>query len=81
MAVAKLAGKTKIVATRCSSFDAAPRPSIVLQISNFLDGLTYRRAPFEGAQETLANAVSISTSGHRFYIVGEGETFVFQLIS
>jgi len=79
MAVSKLEGKTKIVATKIlgsAQGGAAPFhriaeihfPSMsVLQVC----------AASEGAKQTIANAVSISTGGPPIFIVAEEETFVF----
>jgi len=79
MAVAKLAGKTKIVATRVlSSAKGGSAPFHRIADIHFPSMSALQAcAASEGARETLANAVSISTGGPPIFIVAEGETFTF----
>jgi len=79
MAVAKLAGKTKIVATRVlSSAKGGSAPFHRIAEIHFPSMSALQAcAASEGARETLANAVSISTGGPPIFIVAEGETFTF----
>jgi len=79
MAVAKLAGKTKIVATRVlSSAKGGSAPFHRIAEIHFPSMSALQAcAASEGARETLANAVSISTGGPPIFIVAEEETFTF----
>ena len=78
MAVAKLAGKTKIVATRVLSSPAGKPPFHRVAEVYFpsMEALEHCAAS-EGGKETIANAVSISSGGARVFLVAEEETFVF----
>ena len=79
MAVDRLAGKTKIVATKVSSSaqgGLAPFHRIAEIHFPSMSAL-HACAAYEGAQETLANTFSISIGGHGFFIGAEEETFVF----
>jgi hypothetical protein len=79
MAVAKLAGKTKIVATKVLSSaqgGLAPFHRIAeIHFPSMSDLQTC--AASKGAQETIANATSISSGGPPIFIVAEEETFTF----
>jgi len=79
MAVAKLAGKTKIVATRVlSSAKGGSAPFHRIAEIHFPSMSALQAcAASEGARETLANAVSTSTGGPPIFIVAEEETFTF----
>ncbi len=79
MAVDRLVGKTKIVATRVlSSAQGGSAPFHRIAEIHFpsMSDLEVCAAS-EGAKETLANAVSISTGGPPIVIVAEEDTFVF----
>ena len=79
MAVAKLAGKTKIVATKVlSSAQGGPAPFHRIAEIHFPSMLDLQTcAASKGAQETIANAISISSGGPPIFIVAEEETFTF----
>ena len=79
MAVAKLAGKTKIGATKVlSSARGGPAPFHRIAEIHFPSMSDLQAcAASDGAKETLANAVSISTGGPPIFIVAEEETFAF----
>lgn len=79
MAVDRLAGKTKIVATKVlSSAQGGLAPFHRIAEIHFPSmAALHACAASEGAQETLANAVSISTGGPPIFIVAEEATFVF----
>lgn len=79
MAVNKLVGKTKIVATMIlNSAQGGPAPFHRIAEIHFPSMPALQEcAASEGAKETLANAVSISTGGPPIFIVAEEETFEF----
>jgi uncharacterized protein (TIGR02118 family) len=79
MAVSKLAGKTKIVATKVlASVQRATAPfHRVAEIHFPSISALQACAATEGAKDTLANAVSISTGGPPIFLVAEEETFAF----
>lgn len=79
MAVDKLAGKTKIVATKVrSSAEGGPLPFHRIAEIHFSSmSALHKCAASEGAKETFANAVSISTGGPPIFIVAEENTFLF----
>jgi len=79
MAVDRLAGKTRIVATKVlSSAQGGAAPFHRITEIHFPSMSALQAcADSEGAKETLANAVSISTGGPPIFIVAEEETFVF----
>jgi uncharacterized protein (TIGR02118 family) len=79
MAVDRLAGKTKIVATKVlSSAQGGAAPFHRITEIHFPSMSALQAcADSEGAKETLANAVSISTGGPPIFIVAEEETFMF----
>jgi uncharacterized protein (TIGR02118 family) len=78
LAVEKLKGKTKIVATRVlGSPNGKPAFHRIVEIHfpsiQDLDAC----AASEGGKETLANAVSISSGGAPIFLVAEEDTFEF----
>ena len=79
MAVAKVAGKTKIVATKVlSSASGGPGPFHRIAEIHFPSMSALQTcAASKGVEETIANAVSISSGGPPIFIVAEEETFVF----
>ena len=78
MAVAKLGGKSKIVATKIldSPQGLAPFHRIAEIYFPSMQALEACAAS-EGGKETLANAVKISTGGTPIFLVAEEETFTF----
>ena len=78
MAVKKLAGKTKIVATRVlGSPQGKPAFHRIAEIHFPSMEALEACASSEGCKQTLANAVSISSGGAPIFLVAEEETFVF----
>jgi len=79
MAVAKLAGKTKIVATKVlGSVQGGPAPFHRIAEIHFPSMSDLQTcAASKGTQETIANAISISSGGPPIFIVAEEETFIF----
>jgi uncharacterized protein (TIGR02118 family) len=78
MAVEKLSGKTKIVATKV--VDTAQSPSKFHRIAeiHFPSMQSLKAcAASEGGQQVLANAVSISTGGPPVVLIAEEEIFNF----
>lgn len=78
MAVEKLAGKTKLVATRvlASPVGTPAFHRIVEVYFPSMDALQ-RCAASQGGQETLAHAKAISTGGPPVVLVAEEEVFTF----
>lgn len=78
MAVAKLGGKTKIVATKVLSSPqgAAPFYRIAEVYFPSMQALEACAAS-EGGKQTLANAVSISSGGTPIFLIAEEQTFAF----
>jgi len=78
MAVAKLEGKTKIVATRIlqSPQGTAPLHRIAEIYFPSMEALQ-RCAASQGAADTLANAAKISTGGPPIVLIAEEEVFEF----
>src|SRR5579864_5183627 len=78
MAVDKLAGKTKIVATKVLSSPqgAAPFYRIAEVYFPSMQALEACAAS-EGGKQTLANAVSISSGGTPIFLIAEEQTFAF----
>jgi len=78
MAVAKLAGKTKIVATRVLGSPSGEPPFHRIAEVYFpsMEALE-QCAASEGGKQTIGNAVSISSGGAPVFLVAEEETFVF----
>jgi len=82
MAVEKLAGKTKIVATKITASPQGDPPfhriaEIYFPSRSALEAC----AATLGAQETLANAAKISTGGAPLILIAEEETFTFNQIA
>ena len=82
MAVEKLAGKTKIVATKITASPQGDAPfyriaEIYFPSKSALEAC----AATLGAQETLANAAKISTGGAPLILIAEEETFTFNQIA
>jgi hypothetical protein len=79
MAVDKLAGKTKIVATRVlGSPQGTPAFHRIVEIHFPSMDALQACAASEGGKQTIAHAVSISSGGGPTFLVAEEETFVFQ---
>jgi uncharacterized protein (TIGR02118 family) len=78
MAVEKLAGKTKLVATRVLGSPNGKPPFHRIAEIHFpsMEALETCAAS-EGGKQTLANAVSISSGGAPVFLVAEEETFEF----
>ena len=78
LAVARLGGKTKIVATKIlhSPQGLPPFHRIAEVYFPSMQALEACAAS-EGGKETLANAVKISTGGTPIFLVAEEETFTF----
>ena len=78
MAVAKLAGKTKIVATRIlGSPKGTPAFHRIAEIHFPSMQALEACAASEGGKQTIANAVSISSGGAPTFLVAEEDTFEF----
>jgi uncharacterized protein (TIGR02118 family) len=78
MAVAKLAGKTKLVATRVlGSPDGKPPFHRIAEIHFPSMEALEACATSEGGKQTIANAVSISSGGAPVFLIAEEEEFVF----
>jgi len=78
MAVEKMIGKTKFVATKVlSSPQGTPPFYRVAEIYFPTIEALQTCAASEGAKETLAHAASISTGGKPIFLVAEEETFIF----
>ena len=79
LAVAKLGGKTKIVATKILGSPQGPPPFYRIAEVHFPSMQALEAcAASEGGKETLANAVKISSGGTPIFLVAEEETFTFQ---
>jgi uncharacterized protein (TIGR02118 family) len=78
MAVTKMAGKTKLVATKILGSPQGTPPFYRIAEIYFpsMEALNACAAS-EGAKETLAHAVSISTGGRPIFLIAEEETFTF----
>ena len=79
LAVARLGGKTKIVATKIldSPQGLAPFHRIAEVYFPSMQALESCAAS-EGGKETLANAAKISTGGAPIFMAAEEETFAFE---
>ena len=78
MAVAKLAGKSKVVATKMlGSPQGLPPFHRIAEVYFPSMQALEACAASEGGKETLANAVKISTGGAPIFLVAEEETFTF----
>ena len=79
MAVEKLAGKTKIVATKIAdSPQGAPPFHRIAEIHFPNIEALQACAASDGGKQTIANAVAISSGGTPIFLIAEEETFVFQ---
>ena len=78
MAVEKLGGKTKFVATKVLASPQGIPPFYRVAEIHFpsMEALEACAAS-AGAKETLAHAVSISTGGSPIFLVAEEQTFTF----
>ena len=78
LAVAKLEGKTKIVATKIvASPQGKPRFYRVAEVHFPSMKALEECAGSEGGKETLANAVKISSGGPPLFMIAEEDTFTF----
>jgi len=78
MAVEKLAGKTKLVATRVlPSPTGTPAFHRIVEVYFPSRESLQRCAASQGGQETLAHAQAISTGGPPVVLVAEEEVFTF----
>jgi hypothetical protein len=78
MAVEKLAGKTKIVASKIvGSGRGTPKFHRVAEIHFPTMKALEACAASEGGKQTIANAVAISSGGEPIFLVAEDEVFVF----
>jgi uncharacterized protein (TIGR02118 family) len=79
LAVAKLGGKTKMVATKVLGSPQGIPPFYRIAEVYFPSMQALEAcAASEGGKETLANAVKISSGGTPIFLVAEEETFTFQ---
>jgi uncharacterized protein (TIGR02118 family) len=78
MAVEKLTGKTKIVASKIADSPQGPPPFHRIAEIHFptIEALQACAAS-DGGKQTIANAVAISSGGAPIFLVAEEETFVF----
>lgn len=82
MAVEKLVGKTKIVATKITaSPQGAPPFYRIVEVHFPSKSALEACAATPGAQETLAHAAKISTGGSPLILIAEEETFTFSQIA
>lgn len=78
MAVEKLAGKTRFVATKVIGSPQGTPPFYRIAEIYFPSMAALQEcAASEGGQETVAHAVSISTGGPPMFLVAEEQTFDF----
>ena len=78
MAVEKLGGKTKIVATKVVASPQGTPPFYRIAEIHFPSMAALETcAASAGAKETLAHAAKISTGGAPIFLVAEEETFTF----
>ena len=78
MAVEKLAGKTKIVASKVLSSPQGAAPFYRIAEIYFPSMQDLEAcAVSEGGKQTLANAVSISSGGTPIFLIAEEQTFAF----
>lgn len=79
MAVEKLAGKTRIVATKVvGSPQGTPAFYRIVEVHFPSMQALQECAASEGAKQTLAHAVSISSGGPPIFLVAEEETLTFE---
>ena len=82
MAVEKLVGKSKIVATKITgSPQGVPPFHRIVEVYFPSIAALHACAATLGAQETLAHAVKISTGGAPTILIAESETFTFSQIA
>jgi uncharacterized protein (TIGR02118 family) len=82
MAVEKLIGKTKIVATKITASPQGAPPFYRIAEVHFPSKSALEAcAATAGAQETLGNAAKISTGGTPLILFAEEETFTFSQIA
>src|ERR1700741_2986113 len=82
MAVEKLVGKTKIVATKITASPQGTPPFYRILGVHFPSKSALEAcAATPGAQETLAHAAKISTGGTPLILIAEEETFTFSQIA
>src|SRR5258705_13726334 len=78
MAVAKLAGKTKIVATKVLQSPQGQPPFYCIAEAHFPSMEALQRcAESAGGKESLANAVKSSSGGPPVIMIAEEDTFIF----
>jgi uncharacterized protein (TIGR02118 family) len=78
MAIEKLTGKTKIVATKCFDLPKETAPFYRIAEIHFPSMEALNACVIsQGAQETIAHAESISTGGKPIFLVAEEETLDF----
>jgi uncharacterized protein (TIGR02118 family) len=78
LAVAKLTGKTKIVATKVLSSPQGAAPFYRIAEAYFPSMQALEAcAASQGGKQTLANAVSISSGGTPIFLIAEEQTFAF----
>ena len=78
MAVEKLAGKTKIVASKVTSSPQGEPPfHRVAEIHFPTVEALQACAASDGGKQTIANAVAISSGGAPLFLAAEEETFLF----
>jgi uncharacterized protein (TIGR02118 family) len=79
MAVEKLAGKTKIVASKIVGFpQGTPAFHRIAEVHFPSMEALQACATSDGGKQTIANAVAISSGGAPIFLVAEEEKFVFQ---
>lgn|SRR5487761_420772 len=79
MAVEKLAGKTKIVASKVvGSPQGTPAIYRIVEVHFPSMQVLQECAASEGAKRTLAHAASISSGGVPVFLIAEEETFRFE---
>ncbi len=78
MAVEKLAGKTKFVATKVLASPQGTPPFYRVAEIHFPSREALEAcSASEGGKETIAHAVRISTGGAPIFLIAEEETFTF----
>ena len=78
MAVARLAGKTRIVASKVVASPQGVPPFYRIVEIHFPSMQALQAcAASEGGKQTIANAISISSGGPPVFLIAEEETFTF----
>ena len=78
MAIAKLAGKTKIVATKVlASPQGTPQFYCIAEVHFPSMEVLQQCAASDGGKETLAHAMKISSGGPPVMMIAEEDTFTF----